>query len=75
MGDWLLVHNEKFDDKSQAIKRERQIKKWKSRKMIEELIKIIIHKINEPSFQELQAGSPHPLPLRSGRFSLIGMPG
>ena len=39
IGDWLLVYSEKFDDKSQAIKREKQIKKWKSSKMIEGLIK------------------------------------
>ena len=38
MGDWKLVYKEKFDEKTMALKRETQIKKWKSRKMIEELI-------------------------------------
>jgi putative endonuclease len=36
--DWQLSYFEKFDDKASALKRERQIKKWKSRKMIEKLI-------------------------------------
>jgi len=38
--DWIIVNIEEFDDKSKALKRERQIKKWKSRKMIEKLINI-----------------------------------
>lgn len=36
---WTLVYEEKFDDKSAAIKRENQIKKMKSRKYIDELIR------------------------------------
>jgi len=36
--DWNLVHVETLIDKSVAIKREKQIKKWKSRKKILELI-------------------------------------
>ena len=39
MGDWALVYSESFTDKIHAMNREKQIKKWKSRKMIEELIK------------------------------------
>ena len=35
---WKLVHLEKFDLKSDAIKREHEIKSWKSRKKIEKLI-------------------------------------
>ena len=37
-GDWKLMYYEAFDIKTDAIKREKQIKKWKSRKMIEKLI-------------------------------------
>ena len=36
--DWKLKYSEVFDEKSDALKRERQIKSWKSRKLIEELI-------------------------------------
>ncbi len=35
---WELVYNEKFETKSEAIKRENEIKKKKSRKYIEELL-------------------------------------
>ncbi len=35
--DWVLKHTETFSSKSESIKREFQIKKWKSRKMIERL--------------------------------------
>jgi putative endonuclease len=37
-GDWTLVYNEFFETKTEAYMRERQIKSWKSRKMIEKLI-------------------------------------
>jgi putative endonuclease len=36
--DWKIVYTEKFEQKAEAMKRELQIKKWKSRKMIEKLI-------------------------------------
>jgi putative endonuclease len=36
--DWLLVHHECFESKGQAYAREREIKAWKSRKKIIELI-------------------------------------
>jgi putative endonuclease len=36
---WKLVYSEKFSRKTDAIKRENQIKKMKSRKYIEDLIK------------------------------------
>ena len=36
--DWELKYSEAFDEKPEAFARERQIKKWKSRKMIERLI-------------------------------------
>ena len=36
--DWKVVYSEKFATREEALKRERQIKKWKSRKMIEKLI-------------------------------------
>ena len=37
-GDWQLVYTETYDTESQARVREKQIKNWKSRKMIEKLI-------------------------------------
>ncbi len=36
---WELVYNEKFQNKSEAIKRENEIKRMKSRIYIEKLIK------------------------------------
>ena len=36
--DWVIVYTETYDTKAAAIKRENEIKKWKSRKMIEKLI-------------------------------------
>jgi putative endonuclease len=36
--DWHLVYKEEFVDKSFALKREKEIKSWKSRKRIEILI-------------------------------------
>ena len=37
-GDWKLVYTEIFFTKKEAMNREKQIKSWKSRKMIEKLI-------------------------------------
>lgn len=37
-GDWKLVYAEPQPDKSAALKREKEIKGWKSRKAIERLI-------------------------------------
>jgi putative endonuclease len=37
-GDWILKYAEIFDNKTAAMKREKQLKTWKSRKMIEKLI-------------------------------------
>src|SRR5690606_41276285 len=37
-GDWTLVYSEQYDVKESATFRERQIKGWKSRKLIEKLI-------------------------------------
>ena len=36
--DWELVHTESYEAKEEAMKREKQIKTWKSRKMIKALI-------------------------------------
>ena len=36
--DWELVYSETYNSKPEAYARERQIKKWKSRVMIEKLI-------------------------------------
>jgi putative endonuclease len=36
--DWIIKWTEEQPDKSTALKRENQIKAWKSRKMIEKLI-------------------------------------
>lgn len=37
---WVLVYTEAFDDKTAAIRREYEIKKMKSRRYIEGLIKV-----------------------------------
>ncbi|MDA3892755.1 MAG: GIY-YIG nuclease family protein [Salinivirgaceae bacterium] len=37
--DWNIVFTEFFETKEKAYSRERQIKGWKSRKMIERLVK------------------------------------
>ena len=39
MPDWVVVYTETIAEKSLALKREKQIKAWKSKKMIEALIK------------------------------------
>ncbi|WP_081211777.1 GIY-YIG nuclease family protein [Salegentibacter sediminis] len=36
--DWILVRSEEFKTRTEALNRERQIKKWKSRIMIKKLI-------------------------------------
>jgi putative endonuclease len=36
--DWILVYHEEYEDKQDALKREMQIKSWKSRKLFEILI-------------------------------------
>ncbi len=36
--DWVLIYKECFESKTQALAREREIKSWKSRKKIVELI-------------------------------------
>ncbi len=36
--DWIMVYCEQLLTKNDALKRETEIKKWKSRKMIEQLI-------------------------------------
>jgi putative endonuclease len=37
--DWIVVYFEIYELKKEAYSRERQVKKWKSRKRIENLIK------------------------------------
>ncbi|MCZ8228298.1 GIY-YIG nuclease family protein [Flavobacterium sp.] len=37
--DWGLFYSEKFSEKSEAIKREKEIKSWKSKVKIQLLIK------------------------------------
>ena len=39
IGDWKLVYFEEYNIKKEAQEQERVLKKWKSRKMIEKLIK------------------------------------
>ena len=36
--DWKVVYDESFDSREEAVKKENEIKKWKSRKKIEILI-------------------------------------
>ena len=38
--DWEVKYTESFETRSEAVQREMQIKKWKSRIMIEKLVKI-----------------------------------
>ncbi|MDP1800027.1 MAG: GIY-YIG nuclease family protein [Bacteroidota bacterium] len=38
IGDWELKYYETYFTKTEAVKREKEIKSWKSRKMIEKLI-------------------------------------
>ena len=38
-GDWIIVYFEEHDDKKAAMKREAEIKNWKSRTRIESLFK------------------------------------
>ena len=38
--DWKAVWTQEFNDKSEALKVERKIKRWKSRKMIEQFQKV-----------------------------------
>jgi len=35
--DWVLTYKEGFNTKPEALKREKQIKNWKSRKKVEQL--------------------------------------
>ena len=37
-GPWVVVYSESFETRSEAMKREKQIKSWKSRKAILELL-------------------------------------
>ena len=37
-GDWVVVYSEVFQTKAEAYKRERQIKGWKNRRRVEQLI-------------------------------------
>ena len=39
--DWKVVWSEEFKTKEKALAREKQIKKWKSRKMIEKQVQSI----------------------------------
>ena len=36
--DWELKYNESYETKHESLLREKEIKKWKSRKMIEKLL-------------------------------------
>jgi len=38
LGDWVVVYNEKYETKSLAYAREREVKNWKSRSRIRKLI-------------------------------------
>jgi putative endonuclease len=37
-GPWKLVYSEGFETRGEAVRRERQIKSWKDRKLIEQLM-------------------------------------
>lgn len=40
--DWKVAYTEAFDLKSEALMREKKIKSWKSRRMIEKLINSVV---------------------------------
>ncbi len=42
-GPWDLVYEEAFGTRTEALRRERQIKSWKSHRMIEDLIASTAH--------------------------------
>ncbi|MBC7874476.1 MAG: GIY-YIG nuclease family protein [Ferruginibacter sp.] len=39
--DWIICHSESFSDKTEALKREKQLKSWKNRQKIIQLIQSI----------------------------------
>ncbi|HMG67373.1 MAG TPA: GIY-YIG nuclease family protein [Chitinophagaceae bacterium] len=39
-GDWKVVYSESYSTEEQAYNREREVKEWKSRKLIEKLINL-----------------------------------
>ena len=43
VNDWELKYMEKFSDKTDVMKREREIKNWKSRKMITIMFSYSLH--------------------------------
>jgi putative endonuclease len=49
--DWIIVHIEPFDEKKAAMNREKEIKNWKSRKMIESLLEFNSVGLLHPDFQ------------------------
>ena len=56
MGPWDLVYSETFDTRSEAMVREKQLKKWKNRKAIQALIS----PASCPgSYDRLQVGAHH----------------
>jgi putative endonuclease len=38
-GPWMVVYREEFATRAQAVRREREIKRWKSHKYIEEFLR------------------------------------
>ena len=38
LAGWEIVYKEIYDSKKEAFRREREVKKWKSRKLVEKLI-------------------------------------
>ena len=51
---WSIFHMEEFADRASALKREYQIKSWKSRRAIERLKSS--NKIEDPRFSEGKSG-------------------
>ena len=38
VSDWRIVYSEQFETKAEAMSREKEMKSWKSRKLIEKLV-------------------------------------
>lgn len=56
-GPWEIFHTEEYKTEVEAIRRERQIKKWKSRRAIERLK--FGRKIEDPRFRSRPESGPH----------------
>jgi putative endonuclease len=62
--DWTVVYKEMYKEKEQAKSREKKIKSWKSRKMIEKLLELSSAGLEHPDFTSGGSIIPHPGSLK-----------